>query len=711
MARGVIKGKSLDFKFQKGGTMVQEQINNDNEQMETLGLVSEPTDVDPVSGNEIPLGATAEGVRDDEVASISPGEFVIPDYAVRYHGVDFYVKSLQTAQEGLKQLENMGLVGNPDQQKIPEETPLPRMDIEEEEGEDTVLSDTGEPMPRKDSTDTVLSDTGEPMPRPETNNQFQLGGIQLASPIQQTISPVPLPKAPVVQPIRPVSTQPLPTVGVSSPLGVNVSQYQQGFYKEVSPGQYKFFGPPGTTTSQQVYTQDQITNPALIAPENVKYTDVFGTQAGITPQSQYLKLQGEAAGLPGGYKIEPYTNELGNVIYLTTVGGRVQGGTPPGYSKASPEDLGQTRRQVPTQAPVIQPRKQTVDEFGGGAEEAMTHGGGFTAPEYHTTGLGLAEDIDDNDFADISDDSTMEEISNLSAKISDFTPSSIPPIGLGKAVLSTLGSVLDAPKQAHYAAAQQIGMSKAGISNPQGIGNYQLASVFSPFANTQFVVSSHPTLTVDQVQAFEAVSWGVNPNDPNFNALNFEHNTLGKVSGYKHDPKTFRSTALMTTGGNASVGTASGGYAEDGSFVDSTGQASAMGTRASFLALSEPQQRAVVAARAKGRHPIHPNIIALSKLGSKKSTKTVEVEDATPAESGEVMTAQEAATEYGGGMDVAPEGIGEAAKAYGGGMDVAPTVTASETGEHGGIFKKGGLATKSKPKQKKSRRSKGLASL
>ena len=187
---------------------------------------------------------------------------------------------------------------------------------------------------------------------------------------------------------------------------------------------------------------------------------------------------------------------------------------------------------------------------------------------------------------------------------------------------------------------------------------------------------------------------------------------MGKVSGYKHDPKTFRSTALMTTGGDASAGTASGGYAEDGSFVDSTGQASAMGTRASFLALSEPQQRAVVAARAKGRHPIHPNIIALSKLGSKKSTKTVEVEDATsPAKSGEVMTAQEAATEYGGGMDVAPEGIGEAAKAYGGGMDVAPTVTASETGEHGGIFKKGGLATKSKPKQKKSRRSKGLASL
>ncbi len=57
--------------FQKGGTpMASEQ---ENDEMVQIGLVQDPNDTDPVSGNEIPLGATAEGVRDDEVAAISPG--------------------------------------------------------------------------------------------------------------------------------------------------------------------------------------------------------------------------------------------------------------------------------------------------------------------------------------------------------------------------------------------------------------------------------------------------------------------------------------------------------------------------------------------------------------------------------------------------------------------------------------------------------------
>ena len=103
-----------------------------NDDAELDGFMADPNAVDPVSGNEIPLGATAEGVRDDQTAAISPGEFVIPDYAVRYHGLDFYVGSLQKAKQGLGQMEGMGLVGNPDEQTIPDETPLPTMDEKEE---------------------------------------------------------------------------------------------------------------------------------------------------------------------------------------------------------------------------------------------------------------------------------------------------------------------------------------------------------------------------------------------------------------------------------------------------------------------------------------------------------------------------------------------------------------------------------------------------
>ena len=92
-----------------------------NKQMETIGF-------DPVSGNEVPLGGTPEGVRDDIDAKLSKGEMVIPEYAVNYHGVETYIDSIQKAQEGYRQLEDMGLVGNPDEAIMDESEPLPKME-------------------------------------------------------------------------------------------------------------------------------------------------------------------------------------------------------------------------------------------------------------------------------------------------------------------------------------------------------------------------------------------------------------------------------------------------------------------------------------------------------------------------------------------------------------------------------------------------------
>ena len=121
------------------------------EQMEFSGLVPDPNEVDPVSGNDIPIGATAEGVRDDETAAISPGEFVIPAYAVNFHGIKFYIDTLQIAQQGLKQIEQMGLVGNPDEEQIPDTTPLPEVPTEEVPQEQfqtggVMLNDSGKPI-------------------------------------------------------------------------------------------------------------------------------------------------------------------------------------------------------------------------------------------------------------------------------------------------------------------------------------------------------------------------------------------------------------------------------------------------------------------------------------------------------------------------------------------------------------------------------------
>ena len=64
-------------------------------EMITIGLQDEGGMVDEASGNEVPNGALKEEVRDDQPAMLSPGEFVIPAYAVRYFGVEQFVKMLQ----------------------------------------------------------------------------------------------------------------------------------------------------------------------------------------------------------------------------------------------------------------------------------------------------------------------------------------------------------------------------------------------------------------------------------------------------------------------------------------------------------------------------------------------------------------------------------------------------------------------------------------
>ena len=82
-------------------------------EMITIGLQDEGGMIDEASGNEVPNGALKEEVRDDQPAMLSPGEFVIPAYAVRYFGVERFVKMLRAAKQGMEQLDDMGLTGEP----------------------------------------------------------------------------------------------------------------------------------------------------------------------------------------------------------------------------------------------------------------------------------------------------------------------------------------------------------------------------------------------------------------------------------------------------------------------------------------------------------------------------------------------------------------------------------------------------------------------
>ena len=69
------------------------------------GLKDEGGSVDPVSGNDVPIGSTQEEVRDDIPAMLSEGEFVFPADVVRYLGLEKLMQLRQEAKMGLKQME------------------------------------------------------------------------------------------------------------------------------------------------------------------------------------------------------------------------------------------------------------------------------------------------------------------------------------------------------------------------------------------------------------------------------------------------------------------------------------------------------------------------------------------------------------------------------------------------------------------------------
>ena len=80
------------------------------EQME-IDFGDEGERVDPVSGNEVPIGSMPEEVRDDIPAQLSEGEYVVPADVVRYYGVKFFEDLRSDAKEGFQEMEANGRIG------------------------------------------------------------------------------------------------------------------------------------------------------------------------------------------------------------------------------------------------------------------------------------------------------------------------------------------------------------------------------------------------------------------------------------------------------------------------------------------------------------------------------------------------------------------------------------------------------------------------
>lgn len=76
------------------------------------GMMDDGKDVDPVSGNDVPVGSLAEEVRDDVDAKLSPGEFVFPADVVRFIGLERLMKMRDEAKKGLSRMNDIGQMGN-----------------------------------------------------------------------------------------------------------------------------------------------------------------------------------------------------------------------------------------------------------------------------------------------------------------------------------------------------------------------------------------------------------------------------------------------------------------------------------------------------------------------------------------------------------------------------------------------------------------------
>tara|TARA_R100001463_G_scaffold48655_2_gene97969 strand:- start:3310 stop:4980 length:1671 start_codon:yes stop_codon:yes gene_type:complete len=97
------------------------------------GLEQDGGTVDPVSGNDVPVGSSQEEVRDDIPAQLSEGEFVFPADVVRFIGLEKLMMMRQEAKAGLKRMEEMGQMGNSEEATIPDDLPFTIDDLDMED--------------------------------------------------------------------------------------------------------------------------------------------------------------------------------------------------------------------------------------------------------------------------------------------------------------------------------------------------------------------------------------------------------------------------------------------------------------------------------------------------------------------------------------------------------------------------------------------------
>ena len=134
--------------------------------LEGGGLKDEGGTIDPVSGNEVPDGATQEGVRDDVPAMLSEGEYVMNEASTRYHGVNKLNAMQEEAKQGYSQMEKEGLMGEPvDETEEALPFGMADLNVSGEEGRELRMAEGGDVSTQRKLN--PVQDTGMPQRRPQ----------------------------------------------------------------------------------------------------------------------------------------------------------------------------------------------------------------------------------------------------------------------------------------------------------------------------------------------------------------------------------------------------------------------------------------------------------------------------------------------------------------------------------------------------------------
>ena len=557
--------------FQSGGlnmARTKEATYDDTEdQMNMMGFDPREESIDPVSGNEVPLGGTPEGVRDNIDVKMSKGEMVIPEYAVNYHGVETYINSIQKAQQGYEQMQDMGLMGNPDEAIMDESEPLPKMKSEE-------------------------------VPEYQTGGLASFGDLSSVAIPQVPTSAVAVPQSataePIAQPLRPTSTVAVPqvvpvnnvalTAPLSEPLRPTSLQVTSDYSAPV--------GAAPIGASEEVSLYSNLASPVSTPPNIMDYVIKNNTPS-IGDSS--LSLQPQVAPSIGGGQ-----------------GSAASASAPSGTASAAPAPSAQASAQAAAQAGLASTTAPGLAAISGLAADTTaaitksTHAAHTQTPmQAAFSTLSLNDPSVDVVGKTISATDVASEVAKMA--LNSILPTVIPlplsnvlnPISMVTNIANSIVNHASQPQMAVDQAAR--GVPNTGVHSATGYSFHAVPSLLGNLLGLDAIAvynEKDPTaapVSVDVALANMARSDNI---DVSYYSNSELRSLYGLIDENGLRPNT---TAELTPAEGAAHGmpTSEGSYLSDGSFMSKDGVHSATGTRKSFKELSTLDQAKVAVMRDK----------------------------------------------------------------------------------------------------------------